>query len=424
MTSREAWTPKLLTVLRSGYGRDDLRADSVAGLTVAIVALPLAMALGIASGATPEKGIVTAIVAGFLISALGGSRVQIGGPTGAFVVVVAGIVAAHGYQGLVLATLMGGGVLLLAAALRLGNLMRHVPAPVITGFTAGIGLIIATSQVKDFFGLAIPKLPGGAVAQWRAFAAAAGTTDPATLAVAGGCLALILALRRWAPRLPAFLIAIVAASLAVALLHLPVATIGQRFPALDTSFPAPALPAISLARLVALFPSALTIAFLAGIESLLSAAVADGMTGFHHRSNLELLAQGVGNIGSALFGGLPATGAIARTATNIRSGGRTPVAGIIHALLLLGFLLFAGDLMRLAPMPALAAVLMLVAWGMSEAHAFARLHRIPRGDAALLLLTFVLTVTVDLTVAILVGVGAALLLRRFAPPAVDAGEAQ
>ncbi len=411
MSAGEAFTPKLVTLLRAGYTADDLRADALAGLTVAIVALPLAMALGIASGATPEKGIITAIVAGFLISALGGSRVQIGGPTGAFVVVVAGIIAGHGYDGLVLATLMGGGILLVAGALRLGNLMRHVPPPVIIGFTAGIAVIIATSQLKDFFGLAIPKMPGDVLGQWRALAAAAGTLQLPTLAVSAATLALVLAMRRWTPRLPAFLIAIVLAAAAVALLDLSVATIGARFPALDTGFPAPALPAITGARLIELLPAALTIAFLAGIESLLSAAVADGMTGFRHRSNLELLAQGAGNIGSALFGGMPATGAIARTATNIRSGGRTPVAGMIHAVLLLVFLLVAGDLMRLAPMPALAAVLLLVAWGMSEAQHFARLHTLPRTDAVLMLLTFALTIAVDLTVAIVAGVLLSLLLR-------------
>jgi SulP family sulfate permease len=269
--------------------------------------------------------------------------------------------------------------------------------------------------LKDFFGLAIPKMPGSVVAQWRAIGGAIGSIDPPTLLVASATLGLILAMRRWTPKLPAFLIAIVLAAATVALLHLPVATIGVRFPSLDTSFPAPALPAITLARVIELFPSALTIAFLAGIESLLSAAVADGMTGFRHRSNLELLAQGASNIGSALFGGLPATGAIARTATNIRSGGRTPVAGMIHAVLLLAFLLVAGDLMRLAPMPALAAVLLLVAWGMSESRHLVRLHLMPRGDAALVLLTFVLTVAVDLTAAIVAGVIGGLLLRRFAP---------
>lgn len=406
------WTPKLVTVLREGYGLRALRGDAIAGLTVAIVALPLAMALGIASGATPDKGLVTAIVAGFLISALGGSRVQIGGPTGAFVVVISGIIAAHGYDGLLLATLMAGGILVVAGLLRLGDLIRHVPPPVVTGFTAGIAVIIATSQVKELLGLTMAAAPADFLPKWRAYGAAIDTTDAITLAIGLGALALIIVLRRFAPRWPAFLIAVVLASLAVTLLHLPVATIGTRFPHLETALPAPALPAFSLAKATALLPSAFTIAFLAGIESLLSALVADGMTGFRHRSSLELVAQGVANIGSVLFGGMPATGAIARTATNIRSGGRSPVAGMLHALFVALFLLLAGGTMRLVPMAALAAVLLIVAWSMSEAHRFVRLPRMPIADAAVLLLTFVLTLLADLTVAILVGVGLALLLRR------------
>ncbi len=412
------WKPKLLTVLREGYTAALLRADALAGLTVAIVALPLAMALGIASGTTPDKGLVTAIVAGFLISALGGSRVQIGGPTGAFVVVVAGVIAHHGYDGLVLATLMAGVVLLAAGAVRLGGLIRHVPDPVVTGFTAGIAVIIASSQIKDFFGLSMASVPSDFLAKWTAYAAAAPTFSAATLAVGAGAFALILLLRRAAPKLPAFLIAVVAAALAVLALHLPVDTIGSRFPHLAAGLPMPALPPITAARLQELLPSALTIAFLAGIESLLSARVADGMTGFKHRSNLELLAQGAGNIGSALFGGIPATGAIARTATNIRSGGRTPVAGMLHAVFLLVFVLVAGDLMKFVPMAALAAILFLVAWGMSEAHAFGRLHLMPRADAFVLLATFVLTILVDLTAAIVAGVMLAFVLSRFRPAAV------
>ncbi len=406
------WTPKLVTVLREGYGRRALRDDVIAGLTVAIVALPLAMALGIASGTTPDKGLVTAIVAGFLISALGGSRVQIGGPTGAFVVVIAGVIAAHGYDGLLLATLMAGGILVVAGLLRLGDLIRHVPPPVVTGFTAGIAVIIATSQIKELLGLTMVASPVDFVAKWRAYGTAIGTIDLPTLAVGGGALMLIVVLRRVAPRWPAFLIAVVLAALAVAALHLPVATIAARFPHLDTSLPAPALPAFSLAKALVLLPSAFTIAFLAGIESLLSALVADGMTGFRHRSNLELVAQGIANIGSVLFGGMPATGAIARTATNIRSGGRSPVAGMLHALFVALFLLLAGATMRWVPMAALAAVLLVVAWSMSEAHRFVRIRAMPVADAAVLLTTFGLTVLADLTVAILAGVGLALLLHR------------
>lgn len=415
MTDRAAqFTPKLWTVLRGGYRLGDLRADAVAGLTVAIVALPLAMALGIASGATPVKGLVTAVVAGFLISLLGGSRVQIGGPTGAFVVVVFGVIAAHGYDGLVIATLLAGLILIVAGFAGLGRYIQYVPQPVVTGFTAGIAVIIASSQVRDFLGLSMASVPADFLPKMRAYAATLGTTNLAALAVGAGALALILLVRRIVPKGPATLVAVVAAAVAVALLGLPVDTIGSRFGALPTGLPMPALPVVTLARIVELLPSALVIAFLAGIEALLSAVVADGMTGFRHRSNQELVGMGVANLGSALFGGLPATGAIARTATNVRSGGRTPVAGILHALFLLAFMALAGGLMAYVPMAALAAVLLVVAWGMSEAHRFAALPSAPRGDAVVLLVTFALTVLVDLTVAIGVGVALAWLIRRYA----------
>ena len=420
-----AFTPKLVSVLREGYSAALLRADALAGLTVAVVALPLAMALAIASGASPDKGLVTAIVAGFLISALGGSRVQIGGPTGAFVVVVFNVIAAHGYDGLVLATLMAGLILIAAGYAGLGRVINFMPQPVVTGFTAGIALIIATSQVKDFFGLAVDPVPADFVAKWAAFGRAWHSVNPWAVAVGGGALALILILRRAAPRLPGFLIAIVIASLVVTLLHLPVETIGSRFGQIPAGLPAPHLPAISLARLQELFPSALTIAFLAGIEALLSAVVADGMTGRRHRSNQELVAQGVANAASALFAGLPATGAIARTATNIKAGGKTPFAGMFHAAFLLVFLLAGADLMAFVPMAALAAILFVVAWGMSEIDRVAALMRMPIGDRALLLLTFGLTVLVDLTVAIGVGVTLAALLfmeRMSRAVAIDAGE--
>ncbi|MCW5724496.1 MAG: STAS domain-containing protein [Maricaulaceae bacterium] len=399
------YTPKLYTVLRRGYGWADLRADALAGLTVAIVALPLAMALAIASGATPDKGLVTAVVAGFLISALGGSRYQIGGPTGAFVVVVFNVIAVHGYDGLVIATLMAGMVLILAGLLRLGSWVKYIPDPVVTGFTAGIAVIILISQVKDFFGLDIAVLPADFMDKLRVLLAAADTLDFTTTAIAGGALALILVLRRFAPRAPGFLIAIGLAALAVALLNLPVETIGSRFGELPRGLPAPSLPDISFSRLAALVPSALTIAFLAGVESLLSAMVADGMTGARHRSNCELTAQGVANIGSALFGGLPATGAIARTATSIRAGAKGPVAGMMHAVFLLAFMLFLAPLAAFAPLAALAAVLVVVAWNMSEIARFRRLLNTgPAGDRLVLVLTFFLTVLVDLTVAIQVGV--------------------
>ncbi|MFM5924108.1 MAG: SulP family inorganic anion transporter [Novosphingobium sp.] len=402
--------PKLLTVLKEGYSPALLRADLLAGLTVAIVALPLAMALGIASGASPDKGLVTAIIAGFLISALGGSRVQVGGPTGAFVVVVAGVIAAHGYAGLVLATAMAGIILIVAGYAGVGKLMRYVPMPVVTGFTAGIAVIIATSQIGDFLGLHAGKVPAEFLGKWQAYLGALGTLSWPTLGVGLATLGLILGLRRVDPRIPGYLVAVIAAALAVVLLHLPVETVGQRFPAMPTTLPAPHIPAFSLAMVREVMPSAFTIAFLAGIEALLSAVVADGMTGFKHRPGQELVGQGVANIASALFGGLPATGAIARTATNIRAGARTPVAGMAHAVFLLIILLIAGNLVAYVPMAALAAILLLVAWGMSEAERFRHLMRMDPGERTLLLLTFVLTVLVDLTVAIGVGVTLASLL--------------
>ena len=406
-----AFTPKLITVLREGYSADRLRRDCIAGLTVAIVALPLAMALAIASGASPDKGLITAVIAGFLISALGGSRVQVGGPTGAFVVVVFGVIAQHGYDGLLLATLMAGLMLVIAGYSGLGSLVRFIPQPVVIGFTAGIAVIIASSQVKDFLGLRIDGgVPADFIPKWQAYFSALGSIQILSLAIGAGSLALIIALRKWAPRAPGFLIAVILAAALAALLQLPVETIGSRFPNLPTGIPVPALPDFSLAKLQAVVPSAFTIAFLAGIEALLSAVVADGMIGSRHRSNQELVGQGVANIASALFGGLPATGAIARTATNIKAGAITPIAGMMHALFLLLFTLFASDLMAFVPLAALAAILFMVAWGMSEHHRFIQLLRMPNGDRGLLLLTFGLTVLVDLTVAIGVGVTLASLL--------------
>lgn len=405
----DAFTPKLITVLREGYGRVELRADLIAGLTVAVVALPLAMALGIASGASPREGLVTAVVAGFLISALGGSRVQIGGPTGAFVVIVAGVIAVHGFNGLLLATLMAGVILIVAGYAGVGRLMRYVPMPVVTGFTAGIAVIIASSQVGDFLGLRTGPVPIDFVDKWGVYARALGTINGAAVGLGGATLALIILLRRFVPRFPAYLIAIVAASAAAALFDLPVATVGDRFPSMPSGLPMPHLPHISLGLAREMMPSAFVIAFLAGIEALLSATVADGMTGRRHRSGQELVGMGVANIFSA-FGGLPATGAIARTATNIRAGARSPMAGIFHSLFLLIFILVAGKWIALVPMTALAAVLLMVAWGMSEYDRFIALVRTDAGERGILLLTFLLTVFVDLTVAIGVGVTLAALL--------------
>jgi SulP family sulfate permease len=400
----QLYAPKLITVLRRGYSRTDLRHDLVAGLTVAIVALPLSMALAIASGTTPEKGLHTAIVAGFLISLLGGSRVQIGGPTAAFVPVVFNVIDKFGYGGLILCTLLAGLMLIGAGVLRVGTLMKYIPKPVVTGFTAGIAVSIFSSQVKDLLGLRMDKVPAEFLARWSAYAQHLPSFTPAAVALASACLLLIVFVRRWRPALPGFLIAVVAGALAVALLHLPVETIGTRFGGIPAALPSFSFPSIPLERTTELFPSAFTIAFLAGVESLLSAVVADGMIGGRHRSNAELVAQGVANVGSALFGGLPATGALARTATNVRSGARSPLAGIAHAGFLLLFMLVLAPLMSWVPLAALAAVLVVVAWNMAEIESFRHLMSGPIGDRVVLLLTFALTVVFDLTVAIEVGI--------------------
>ncbi|WP_099823381.1 SulP family inorganic anion transporter [Oceaniglobus indicus] len=405
--------PKIITTLKT-YDGPQFTSDLVAGVTVAMVALPLSLAIAIASGAGPEKGLVTAIVAGFLISLLGGSRVQIGGPTGAFIVVVFGVIAEHGYDGLVLATLMAGLIMLIAGVLRAGSLVAYVPEPVINGFTIGIGVIIATSQLKDLFGLSIAQVPAEFVAKMQALFAARDSLNLVALGIGLVTMALIVGLRRLAPRFPGLIVAVGVTSAIVALTALPVDTIFSRFGALPNTLPMPAIPDISIARIVELLPSALVIAFLASIESLLSAMVSDRMIGGQHRPNAEVLAQGFANIGSALFGGLPATGAIARTATNVRAGGKTPVAGIIHALTILLVMLLAAPLAGYLAMPALAGLLILTAWNMSEPHKWRGYMQTRMSDRVLLILTLVLTVFADLTVAIGVGVsvGLALRLRR------------
>ena len=391
-------------MLREGYRFADFRADFIAGLTVAIVARPLAMALAIASGTTPDKGLITAVVAGFLVSALGGSRFQIGGPTGAFVVVVFNVIAVHGYDGLLIATAMAGLMLIGAGLLRAGTFIKYIPEPVVTGFTAGIAVIIAASQLREFLGLALENEPAGFIEKLGALSGALGTVSPATVAIGMAALVLILWLRAVRPALPGFLIAVVLSAFFVWLLALPAETIGTRFAGLEPPFALPAFPDVTMERIVTLFPSAFTIAFLAGVESLLSAMVADSMTGRRHRSNTELVAQGVANCASAAIGGLPATGAIARTATNIRSGARSPIAGMLHALILLAFMGLAWPLATYIPLAALSAVLLVVAWNMSEIDKFRHMMRAPIGDRAVLLVTFGLTVLVDLTVAIEVGV--------------------
>lgn len=409
------FVPKLVSVLREGYGLASLRADAVAGLTVAIVALPLSMAIAIASGTTPERGLFTAIVGGFLISALGGSRFQVGGPAGAFIVLVAATVARHGIEGMLLATLMAGVFLVAAGALRLGTFVKFIPYPVTVGFTAGIAVIIFASQIKDLFGLTLDgKEPGEFAAKLEVLAGAFGTVNAAAVVLAVLTIGLILGLRKLRPHWPGMLVAVVATSLATFAFGLPVETIGSRFGGIPSMLPAPSLPDLSLQKMMAVLPDAISFALLGAIESLLSAVVADGMTGRRHRSNCELVAQGVANIGAALFGGICATGTIARTATNVRAGARGPVAGMLHSAFLLTFMLLAAPLAAYIPLAALAGVLAVVAWNMAEKHEFLTLLRSSRGDAVVLLSTFLLTVFRDLTEGIVVGValGVVLFLQR------------
>ncbi len=385
--------------------------DTLAGITVSLVALPLSIAIAIASGADPKAGLVTAIIAGFLVSLLGGSRVQIGGPTGAFIVVVYGIIDQHGFDGLLLATLMAGVILVIGGFVRAGRFIALVPEPVIEGFTVGIALIIVVSQLKDLLGLSTANVPADLVEALPALWAAREAINPIALTVGLCSIAGIAILRRIAPWFPGSLLIVAAASATVALLFLPVDTVQSRFGALPAGLPVPSLPHISVARVSELLPSAFIIAFLAGVESLLSAIVADRMIGGRHRSNAELLAQGVANIASALFGGLPATGAIARTATNVRAGGRTPVAGIVHALVILLITLGAASLAGYLALPALAGLLIVTAWIMSEPGRWAERMKIRTGDRTLLFVTMTLTVVTDLTIAIAVGTVAGLALR-------------
>lgn len=415
-TFTELYTPKLVTVLREGYGAREVRADAIAGLTVAIVALPLSMAIAIGSGVSPEKGLCTAVIGGFLISALGGSRFQIGGPAGAFIVLVAAIVERHGYDGLALATIMAGLMMMAAGYLRLGTYIKYIPLPVTAGFTAGIAVIIFASQISELLGLAVPHEPAALLPKLAALWSHLGTLKPVTMLIAALAVAIILVLRKLRPKWPGLLIAVAVTALAAALLQLDVATVGSRFGALPRLLPAPSLPSFDLARLAALFPDALSIALLGSIESLLSAVVADGMTGRKHRSNCELVAQGVANIASVLFGGICATGTIARTATNVRAGARGPVSGMLHALYVLLFMLVAAPLAAYIPLASLGAVLAVVAWNMAERREFTTLLRASWGDATVLLATFLLTIFFDLTTAIGVGValGAFLFLHRMA----------
>lgn len=396
--------PKLLTVLREGYTRRLFYSDVAAGLTVGVVALPLAIAFAIASGVKPEQGLYTAIVGGFVIAVLGGSRAQISGPTGAFIVIIYGVVQRYGYDGLVVATLIAGVLLVLMGLARMGALLKFIPLPVTVGFTGGIAVIIFSSQIPDFLGLRIEHVPAEFVAKWAAYGTHFATLDPYAVGVGLLSLLVVVLWPRLTHRIPGPLVAIILATAVVQSFGLPVETIGSRFGSVPSNLPAPHLPHVTWRMVQEMFSPAVTIALLAALESLLAAVVADGMLGTRHRSNMELIAQGVGNVASVLFGGIPATGAIARTATNIKSGGRTPVAAVVHCLTLLAVLLFVGRWAALIPMATLAAILIVVAYNMSEWHSFVRLLRSPRSDVAVLIATFLLTVLIDLTVAIQVGV--------------------
>lgn len=396
--------PKSIICLQEGYTKKGILNDLIAGISVGVIALPLAMAFAIGSGLSPERGIYTAIIAGFLISALGGSRVQIGGPTGAFVVIVFDIVQRQGYEGLIVATLIAGIILLLMGFFRLGGLLKFIPYPVITGFTSGIALIIFTSQIKDFLGLSIPITPSGFVEQWSTYWKYLSSYNFTATILAIVATLMILFFRRYYPKMPGAIIAVIFVTLLVVIFRLPVETIQSKFGGIPRDLPSPTWPSFSLSSIRALMPDAITIALLAAIESLLSAVVADGMTGRQHKSNCELVAQGIANMGSVLFGGIPATGAIARTATNIRLGGKTPLSGMVHAITLLLILLFLAPLAAQIPLCALAAILVVVAWNMSELDHFIDILKTEKGDAAILLVTFGLTILIDLTVAVEVGV--------------------
>ncbi len=411
----ELFTPKIVTVLREGYGLHHLRMDAVAGLTVAIVALPLSMAIAIASGATPAQGLYTAAAGGFIVSLLGGSRFQIGGPAGAFIVLVGATVAQHGMDGLILATFISGVLLALIGFLRLGTFIKFIPFPVTVGFTAGIAIIIFASQIRELLGLtlAVPE-PGPLIEKLPVLWQALPTISPYALALSLGTAGVILGLKALRPHWPGMLIAVALAAAATALLGLPVATIGSKFGGIPNVLPAPSLPDLSWAKVLAVLPAAISFTLLGAIESLLSAVVADGMTGRRHRSNCELVAQGVANVGSALFGGFCVTGTIARTATNVRSGAHGPVSGMLHAVYILLFMAVAAPLAAFIPLAALAGVLAIVAWNMVERSAIAILLRSGWGDAAVLAATFFLTIFRDLTEAIIVGfaLGSVLFIHR------------
>lgn len=408
--------PKLFTVLQEGYSREQLFRDLTAGFIVGIIAIPLSIALAISSGVSPEKGLYTAIIAGFIISLLGGSRVQIGGPTGAFVVIIYGIIQKKGYEGLVIATIMAGIIMIFMGLVKLGGVIKYIPYPITTGFTSGIAVVIFSQQIKDFLGLKTEKNPSEFIERIHEYIKAIGTIDIGSVLVGTIALLIIIGWPYINKKIPGALVAIIITTLAVQLLGIEVETIGDRFSDLKAALPAFNIPSVNLALISDLLPSAMTIAFLASIESLLSAVVADGMIGGKHRSNMELVAEGTANIFSVLFGGIPATGAIARTAANIRNGGRTPIAGIVHSLTVFAIMMLLMPLAKMIPMTTLAAILMIVAYNMSEWRAFKNLLKAPKMDIAVLLLTFVLTVVLDLVVAIEFGIvmAALLFMKRMA----------
>lgn len=411
------YKPKLLSILKDeGYSKERFLKDFMAGIIVAIIALPLSVALGISSGVSPEKGLITAIIAGFIISLLGGSRVQIGGPTGAFVVIIYGIIEKHGIEGLIIATFMAGMILIILGVLKLGVLIKYIPYPITVGFTAGIALTLFATQLKDFFGFTIDKVPSEFIPKLITYGENIGTMNIASLLLGIFSLALIIYWPKVNKKIPGSLVALIAATVVALVFKLPVATIGSQFGEISSSIPAPSIPNFDLNTIKALIGPAFTIAILAAIESLLSAVVADGMINDKHDSNAELIGQGIANIGSALFGGIPATGAIARTAANIKNGGETPIAGIVHAITLLIIMLVLMPLVKYVPLTTLAAILMVVSYNMSEIKLFKKMLKAPKNDVIILVTTFLLTVIFDLVVAIEVGmiIAMALFMKKMA----------
>lgn len=413
------YKPKLLSLFgdkENGFSKEQFFKDLIAGIIVAIIALPLSIALGISSGVSPEKGLITAIIAGFIISLLGGSRVQIGGPTGAFVVIVFGIIQNHGIDGLIIATFMAGIILILFGLLRFGSLIKYIPYPITVGFTSGIAVTLFSTQIKDFLGLTIAKTPSEFIPKWEAYISHMNTTNFYTLAIGLLALAILIFWPKINKKIPGSLVALIVTTFVVFIFNLPVATIGSQFGKISSTIPIPHIPNLNLETLKALIGPAFTIALLGGIESLLSAVVSDGMIGDKHNSNAELIAQGVANIGSSLFGGIPATGAIARTAANVKNGGRTPISGMVHSITLLLIMLIFMPLAKFIPLTTLAAILMIVSYNMSEWRSFKAILKAPKSDIAILLTTFFLTVLFDLVIAIGIGmlVSMCLFMRRVA----------